>query len=130
MAILERDFQTRFNKWCKSVFNETAVFELKITDGTSIPFSDVKEHQENALYSAHHGSIVFKIPDAGYQNPFDSLMMVGVPAYVVVMFEAQKKGQRQFVMIPIDPWLEEKRVSDRRSLTFSRAQEIGQLYEF
>ena len=124
---LEKDFQTDFNKWCKHVFRETAVFELKVAD-TSLPFSDVQEHQENALYNAHHGHIVFKIPDSGYQNPFDSLMMVRVPAYIVVMFHAKHRGQKEFFMIGIDEWLHEKQSSERKSLTPERAGQIGVAY--
>lgn len=125
MSYLEKDFQTDFNKWCKHVFYKTAVFELKITNGKSIRFDAVVEHQENALYAAKHGNVVFKIPDCGFQNPFDSFMAVQIPAYVVLMFHAK---QKDFVMVDIDDWLREKQESTRKSLTEERAIEIGTLH--
>lgn len=129
MAQYERDFQSKFNRWCKHIFLKTAVFELKISDGKSIPFSDVKEHQISSLYSAKHSNIVIKIPDLGLQNPFDSLMMINVPAYVVIMFLAQERNRKKFVMIDIDIWISEKENTiDRKSLTEERACEIGTIY--
>jgi len=127
MTYQEKDFQTDFNKWCKSIFYKTAVFELKVTPTNSIPFDAVKEHQANALYAAQHGNIVMKIPDCGYQNPFDSFMMVMVPAYVVIMFRSKERGQKEFIMINIKYFLEEKQKSERKSLTEARAKEIGQV---
>ena len=122
MAYLEKDFQTDFNKWCKHIYQKTAVFELKISRGASLPYRDVKEHQENALYTAKHGSVVYKIPDTGYQNPFDSFMMVEVPAYIVIMFRAK---QAEFILIDIDRWLYMKQNRKRESITEDQAKEIG-----
>ncbi len=123
----ESDFQTLFSKWLKYRFYKTGVFELKITKEDSIPFSAVKQHQRDALYFANHGNIVYKIPDDTIQSkPFDCLMMVQVPAYVVVMFYL-KRGTKHFYLIPIDAWANEQDHGSRKSLTEKRAQEIGQL---
>ena len=122
--MLEKDFQLKFNKWVKHNVKGTAVFELKITHGKSLPFNAVQEHQINALRLAKHSSIHFKIPDSGYaQNPFDSFQIANAPAWVVVMF--YQRGQKKFYMIDVDVWIKEEETSDRKSLTEERAKEIG-----
>ena len=122
MAYLEKNFQTDLNKWCKHFIHGSTAFELKLARSNSLPFDTVKEHQSDALYHAKHNKIIYKIPDLGTQNPFDSLVLCGVPAYVVVMFNGKEDD---FFMIDIDKWIKEKEISDRKSLTKERAKEIG-----
>ena len=119
----EKDFQTRFNKWCKYNITKTSVFELKLTKGKSLPFRSVQEHQQYALLAAKHHQIVYKIPDSGFQNPFDSLAIHKSQAWIVVMF--YELGKREFFLIDIDTWVEEVKTSKRKSLTEDRAREIG-----
>lgn len=122
----EKDFQTDFNKWLKHVYRQSGAFELKVSPTDSLPFEAVKEHQENALFLSEHGSIVYKIPDDSMQQkPFDCFQLVGVPGHVVVMFNSKERGQKEFFMIPVQDWLQEKQNSVRRSLTVDRAREIG-----
>lgn len=121
----EKDFQTTFNHWIAGRSHESAAFELKLTKEKSLPFSRLEEHQKRALYLAKHQEIIFKIPDAGYQNPFDSFLLKGVKAYVVVMF--YERGQKEFFMIDIDDWINEEKTSKRKSLTPERAREIGRV---
>ena len=123
----EKDFQVRFNKWCKYYVKKTSVFELKITQTNSIPFAAVKEHQASALHIAKHSALVYKIPDAGYQNPFDSLIIRSADAYVVIMFYS--RGEKIFYMIDIDDWIIEQKNSPRKSLTRERAASIGKICE-
>ncbi len=115
----EADCQTYFNKWVKNVYKKTAVFELKQTQGDSIPFSDVVPHQIAALEQVRNGTFVFKIPDAGFQNPFDSFCMTKMPAYVVFFYP------KAFYLISINTFLLEKERSKRKSLTEKRASEIS-----
>jgi len=125
---LEKDFQADFNKYLKHIFYKTGAFELKVTEETSLPFGAVKDHQMTALYHAKHGNFVYKIPDdAVSEKPFDAFMLVMVPSYVVVMFRSKERGQREFVMIDIDAWISEKKISERKSLTEERAKEIGRV---
>ena len=86
----------------KSIYYKNGAFELKATDGPSLPFSAVQEHQETALYAVKHGNFTFKIPDLGSQNPFDCFMFVMQPAYIAIMFHAKHRGQREFFLIDID----------------------------
>lgn len=121
----EKDFQTVFNRWVKHRTNYSAAYELKVTSTGSIPFSAVQEHQENALRVARHGTFSFKIPDCGFQNPFDSFVLQKTPAFIVVAFN---DNRRDFIMIDIDAWTKERRNSKRKSLTEERAKKIGILY--
>lgn len=124
--MLERDFQTRFSRWLKYKHSRNAVFELKLTNEPSLPFSDVKDHQVANLKAAKDGHIIYKIPDDTFaQKPFDCFALYGVEACVVVMFNV-KRGTRHFYMIDVDDWILERDVrSPRKSLTEERAAAIG-----
>ena len=126
MAYLEKDFQTEFNKYCRYYKFLTSAFELKCTKEKSLAFNKVEPHQKANLLLAKNRCLVFKIPDLGNQNPFDSFILNGVPAYIVIMFEAKSKF---FVMIDIDNWVLEEQVSKRKSITKKRAYEIGTVRE-
>ena len=117
----EAKFQTKFNHWVKNVYKQTAAFALKQTTTNSIPFSSVVPHQVLALSHARNGTLVFKIPDAGYQNPFDSFCLSHVPAFVVIKFPDF------FCLIDINDWVNEDTRSTRRSLTSARSKEIATL---
>jgi len=126
---LEKQYQTLFNRWCQHEFHGNAVFELKKTD-KSLPFDAVKEHQVNALWQAKHGKIVFKIPDLGSQNPFDSFQMEKVGAYVVIFYEKAYENNgpsdvKEFFLVDIDLFLNERENSGKKSLSMEKAKEIG-----
>lgn len=123
----EKDFQTKFNHWANHRLNETAAFELKFAKEKSLAFSRLEEHQRNALFQTKHNKILYKIPDAGYSNPFDGFMLAKANAYVVVMFYVH--GQKKFYMIDIDAWINEEKTSTRKSLTEERAACIGKTCE-
>ena len=72
---------------------------------------------------AKHDRIIYKIPDLGLQNPFDSLMLVKVPAYVVILFVRR----RTFVIIDIDKWLSAKGTD--KSISYEKCCEIGKAVE-
>jgi len=115
----EQKFNTYFNAWVKNVYKKTAAFECKQTTTDSLPFSAVQPHQVQALLCASEGVFVWKIPDAGYQNPFDCFSLVGVPAFVVVKYPGF------FCLISIQTFLEERQKSPRKSLTSARAISIA-----
>lgn len=119
----EANFQTIFSHWLKSVHKQTGVFELKQTKTDSLPFSAVLPHQLQALENVRHGIFVFKIPDAGYQNPFDCFSLFQQPAFVVI------KYPKSFEVISIDAFLLEKERSKRKSLTWDRAKQISIISE-
>jgi len=115
----EANFQTRFNNYLKHVHKKTGAFELKQTTGNSLPFSAVEDHQIAALQAVASSTFVFKIPDAGYQNPFDCFSLTSQGAYVVIYF-AQSKF---FYGISIDRFIDERGRSSRGSLTETRAKD-------
>jgi len=128
MAIDEASRTTLFLKYSKHFLNYTFAFEAKICKEKSLSFDAVKDHQITNLYQTKHSLWNFKIPDAGWQNPFDGLQLKMVPSYVII-FWYQHHNDKRFTMIDIDDFCEEKRISIRRSLTFERASEIGKTLE-
>lgn len=128
MAYQEKDFQTEFNKWWRhNKIHPNAAFELKIShNNRALAFNALAPHQKQSLLTAKHRGVIFKIPDLGNQNPFDCFSIKG-SAFVVVKYHA--RGKREFVMIDIDVWCKEEEQLQRKSLTESRAKEIGEVYE-
>lgn len=114
----EAKFNTTFNHWLKHVYKKTAVFELKQCD-TSLPFSAVVEHQRQALLNTRHGTLVYKIPDVGFQNPYDVVCLTEIPSYVVIKFTLG------VCIIPIDTFLLAEKRSKRKSITYSEAIKLS-----
>lgn len=96
----EAEFTTRFKKWLRSRPRRSfsAAYELKVTTGKSIPFSAVQPHQVDALLQVKENFFMFKIPDAGYQNPFDMFVMDGQEAYVVFAFLTEREPARVWII--------------------------------
>lgn len=117
----EAKLTTQFLKWASVNFRQTFAFEVKQSQWKAIAFSDLAPHQKQALMIAKHGFLKWKIPDAGFQNPFDGFCLYQVPAYVVVFFG------KNFYMIDIDVWCEEEKTSSRKSLTEERAKKLSTL---
>lgn len=121
----EAKLQEKFGRWLKAVYLAKYAggqFELKQTTGDSLPFNAVKDLQEQSLYNTKHGKFYFKYPDDSRgSKPCDCVALSGMDAYVVVGYP------QGVVMIDIDVWLKEKKVSTRRSLTFLRARAIGEV---
>jgi hypothetical protein len=116
----EANFNTTFNHWLKE--NPiTGAFELKQALNGPLPYSALAEHQELALINAKHKALVFKIPDAGYQNPFDCFCLNKTPAFVVILYPSKK-----FYLIDIDNFIfyRDNRAK-RKSLTEEEAQSIA-----
>ena len=115
----EKDFQSHFNKWLKAVHKQTGAFELKLARTDSLPYSALAPHQEQALLNAKNGTLVYKIPDVGYQNPFDCVCLSGVPAYVVVRYPSGT-----VYGIDIEAWIRSRGFLTRKSLTEAEAEAI------
>jgi len=121
----EADRTTLFLKYAKARIGESFAFEAKICKEKSLPFSAVQDHQERNLHIVKHGVFNYKIADVGYeQKPWDGFQLTHLPAYVVI-FWYQKRGDRRITIIDIDMWLEERKTSDRKSLTYERSCELG-----
>lgn len=119
---------TLFIKYARTKIKETFVGECKISKTESLPFSSVKDHQENALYRAKHGTLSYKIPDVGYdQKPMDLFQVYRCPAYIII-FWYTKPGDKRMSIIDIDSWITEKEKSIRKSLTYQQSCIIGKCY--
>ena len=115
----EKDFQSTFNKYLKAVHKATGAFELKLVKQGALPYSSVVPHQIEALLNAKHSTLVYKIPDVGYQNPFDCFSLSGIPAFVVVRFPSGTTYG-----IDIDDFTRSRDLSKRKSLTEDEAEAI------
>lgn len=130
--MLEKKFQLKFNKWAKYHLFGIVANELKLCKGNSMPFNKVKPHQLFALQQWKKGGLQYKIPDDSIlEKPFDHiiinisdfvLVLKHVKAFIVIMF--YKHSVKHFYMIDIDVFINEKRISRRKSLTEERAKEI------
>lgn len=120
----EANFTLLFRHWIKAHadFFSSAAFELKQTTTNSLPFSDVQEHQRDALEAAclsPHG-LLYKAPDDSRGiKPFDLFYLRYAEAYVVI------KYPDCFVIIDSEEFESEKISSKRKSLTSERAKEIA-----
>lgn len=124
MSIDEASRTTLFLKYAKHNLKHTFAFEAKICKSPSLPFEAVVPHQIANLNQAKHSTLGFKIPDAGWQNPFDGFQLHNTPAYVII-FWYQKRDDRRMTIIDVDEFIKEKETSNRKSLTYDRSCEIG-----
>ncbi len=115
----EARFTILFRHYLKAHPMGCAAFELKQTQTNSIPFSDVKEHQIDALMAVKRKGLLYKISDTSYdKKPFDMFFLKG-DAWVVIRYPSC------FVIISAWTWDWESKRSERRSLTSERAREIA-----
>jgi hypothetical protein len=112
------------SKLIKSL-SATGAYEVKITKTGSIPFSRLADHQNRALMIAKHGTLRYKIPDVGYQNPCDIVILHNTPAYIVCVF--WQRGCDTAYLIDIDVWNNARSSSTRKSLTSVEAVGISEL---
>lgn len=125
MITLEKHFQSEITKWFgekKNKFN--CVYELKISHGNTIPFSRFEEQQLPSLYQARYTGKNIKLSDALRNlKPFDGMHLMGVPAYVGIMFNIPK-NQKEFYFIGIDEVLKIKN-SGAKSISKKDCQNLG-----
>ncbi len=123
MAYKEKNFQTEF-KTQNKIFG---IFELKLCKGTSLPFSAVADHQIKALLDVSSGEGLYhKISDspifAGHKTrftkpkPFDCFNLVGMDAYIVIMFYTLRKKKNVYYIF-IDKFIDMENQAKRKSIT-------------
>lgn len=120
----EQEFTTKFQKWLKYKWiGGNGYFELKVSRTTSLPFSDVKDHQILNLQSKR---IIYKMSDAlRWGTLFDVILCEG-KGYVVIQY--YRPRNKEFFIIPIDVFIKEKETSQRKSLLEDRARELSGSY--
>lgn len=126
----EKDAQTLFGK----TNTQIGYFELKIAKGDSLPYSNVKPHQVEALIKAERHGFYHKIidPPVSYstktrftaKKPFDCLKTpYGLQSYVVIFWYIPRK-RKEFHYIKIHDWLEAQKTDTRKSLTYDKSLKI------
>jgi hypothetical protein len=124
MARPEAQFTTKFKKWLHAhgmTGVHAAAYEIKVTDKKSIPFNAVSPHQVESLLAVSRGKFIYKIPDAGWQNPFDMFALSGARAFIILGFKVGKKYNVWQVDIVV--WLDMCRNLDRKSVDEETLQE-------
>jgi len=117
----EASFSIAFRHWLRANPQDTCAFEMKQTTTDSLPFSALKDHQENYLCAVQSNTGAL-IRVQGTVGEPDYVYLRNTPAYVVVKYPGA------FHVIPIDAWIAEKNSSPRKSLTSSRAKEIAKAH--
>lgn len=122
---LESDFQRDAGRYFRHKLDRSALIEYKVSDTDSINFSRLEPHQFAALKAAKHNRLYHKISDGTLdQKPADSFLLAKTDAWIVIMFRAKERGQKEFFLIDIDVWGVEMN-KERKSLTEEKAKEIG-----
>lgn len=132
----EKDLQVIFGRYLQeNPPNQTEVYELKMCKMKSMPFTQVAEHQIEALWKAEFGNLYYKINDMPFiignskmrftkPKPFDCMNIHDADAYVVIVFYKPRQ-KKEFILICIGKFRAEILESDRKSLTEERAKEIS-----
>src|SRR3990167_8161555 len=118
----ERHYIPLIMKFLRDTVKQSCAVEAKLARGNSIPFRSLSEHQERALILASGKGMYHKIADgSGQQTPFDAFCLVGVPAYVAIVYG------KVCCLIAIDVFQNERNKSKRKSLTSERARAISSI---
>ena len=119
----EAKFGVLFRHYLKAKPIPSAAFELKQTLRNSIPFSDVQEHQINALLAANGSQgLLYKAPDDSRGvKPCDYLYLRNSKSFVVIKYPSF------FVIIDVQDFVKEKKKNTRKSLTAKRARKIADI---
>lgn len=128
---VEADFQRELRKWALKNGTTSAVIECKVSPTDSLPFVRLEPHQRDFLVRASTAKAYYHPSD--YANsegfklklPCDAIFLAGVKAFVAIQYRIKEKGNKTFYLIKISDWVQEEKVSERKSLTEQRAAAIG-----
>jgi len=114
---------------------QSEVYELKICNGKSLPFSAIKEHQIQALLEVENVGLYHKLTDPpvfygmnsrfNSPRPFDCMYLKGIPGFIVVWFYKPRQP-KSFIKIPIENFIEMDNNANRKSFTEEMAKECGE----
>lgn len=125
--MLEKDFQSRFTRWAKHNIQHSCAVELKVANGKSLPFNAVADHQYASLLASKQQSLVFKIPDVGYDvKPFDCFVLSKSRAYIGILFY-EKRGDKEFYLIDIENFIQFRDSATRKSILRDDAKAIASI---
>ncbi len=114
----EADFGVRLRRWLRDNPMFSCAFELKQTQGPSIPFIALEENQRIYLRAIKSpAGELLRVQ--GVNGEPDYIWLRNFPACVVIRYP------HSFHLIDIDTFLLEEKRSTRKSLTAERAQAIS-----
>jgi hypothetical protein len=118
----ERNFYPQIKKYLSNF--GTCACEVKITKTKRFSFSELKEHQENALWFCKNRSLSYKISDQSMgQKLCDLIFFKNSEAYLCVIFYELRNTKILF--IDINDYLEFKKSHDMKSATYSELKLIA-----
>lgn len=95
-------------------------WEIKQTTTDSFAYSDVPDHQVNALLAAQDEGYTWKHSDLDPRvKPFDGSTIPPLPGVIVI------KYPKAFIIITINNFLYKRDQSKRKSLTYEEAKAIA-----
>ena len=131
MSYVERQFQQEFKE--KNVLH--GCFELKLCKGISLPFSNVADHQVEALLAANsEKGLYHKLTDQPVSiqqrnkqmrftrpKPFDCSLVSKQVSCIVIMFYVPRKKKNVYY-IDVQAFVAMKDEADRKSITEKMAE--------
>lgn len=92
--MLEKDITPKILKTMRDDSRfDSCLVEIKVSKNKTLPSTALKEHQRHALSVATNGSMYFKIPDAGFQNPVDAFILKKQQSYLVIYYDLKPKPE-------------------------------------
>ncbi len=108
----EQKRTTPLIKWLNAFWEENGLMEVKVSKTGRIYKNQFAEHQQFALKKCKSGTVVWKIPDAGFQNLVDLVIYHKSPSWVCLMFNVETS--KKFYIIDATEFFDiftEKKVS-------------------
>jgi len=92
MTKREQAYTTKFIKAIKDghISFPAGPIEVKMARGKRVYRKQFATHQIHALHIAATGTLAWKIPDAGFANPFDIMLYEKAPTWVLAVFEESR----------------------------------------
>jgi penicillin-binding protein-related factor A (putative recombinase) len=115
----EASFTTKLNKWLRHNWSITGPIEVKVSKTGRINIHQFADHQLAALRQASVGRLIWKIPDAGWTNPFDIIVYNQCIAFVCLVFNIETS--KKFYMINANTFIKYFKDHDKVSLTEEEA---------
>ncbi|MCP5375201.1 MAG: hypothetical protein H6743_03795 [Rickettsiaceae bacterium] len=129
----EKIFTTKWQKWARANSKKLPrayAWEAKVSSSTdAISFNAVQEHQIQSLKIAKWYCFVYKLSDLDrMQKPCDGVTISGAGLLIFHWhYKIGRSYNKEFFIIDIDRFVQEKEESNRLSLTEDRAREIAML---
>ena len=123
----ERDLYPIIEEVLSNSLSQSALIEVKICKGHSLPFTALAPHQIRALKLCTH-SLIFKIPDGTFsQSPADMFYLHEARGWVCIVFYVPHR-KKCLYLIDINTWVDNIVKSDRKSVTEDDCKRLAELF--